>query len=204
MMKIKIEEKHENLLLKRQDITFLVEHAGTATPPRLDVRDKLAAQMNCQTDQLYVIKLQGLFGQSSTRGLAHLYASKEEALTQEQAHIIKRHSTEEAAPAAPTPPAPKEEVEVAPEKKIEEKPPKKEKPPAEEKKEEAKPPKEEVKPLKKEKPPKEEAKPPKAVKKAAEPAKAKPKPAKEEKTKAEAAPKKKKGAKKPPKEKDAS
>ena len=184
-MKIKIKEKNENPLLKRQDITFLVEHSGTATPPRLDVRDKLAAQMNCQTDQLYVIKLQGLFGQSSTRGLAHLYASKEEALAQEQAHIIRRHSTEEAAPAAPAPPAPKEEVEVAPEEKIEEKPPKKEKPPAEEEK--------------------KEAKPPKAKKKAAkEPAKEEPKPAKKEKKKAEAAPKKKKGTKKSPKEKDAS
>ncbi|MFX0079944.1 MAG: 30S ribosomal protein S24e, partial [Candidatus Hermodarchaeota archaeon] len=165
---------------KRQDITFLVEHAGTATPPRLDVRDKLAAQMNCQTDQLFVIKLQGLYGQSTTRGLAHLYASKEKALAQEQAHIIKRHSTEEAAPAALAPPAPKEEVEVSPE----EKPPKKEKPP-----EEAK----------------EEAKPAKEEKKAAEaPAKKEPKPAKEEKKKAEAAPKKKKESKKPPKEKDAS
>ena len=194
-MKIKIKEKNENPLLKRQDITFLVEHSGTATPPRLDVRDKLAAQMNCQTDQLYVIKLQGLFGQSSTRGLAHLYASKEAALILEQNHIIKRHSTEEAAPAAPAPPTPKEEVEVAPEEKIEEKPPK----------EEAKPPKEEVKPPKKEKPPKEEAKPPKGEKKVAkEPAKEEPKPAKEEKAKAEAAPKKKKGKKKPPKEKKAS
>lgn len=184
MMKIKIEEKHENPLLKRQDISFLVEHTGTATPPRLDVRDKLAAQMNCQTDQLYVIKLQGLYGQSSTRGLAHLYASKEEALAQEQAHIVRRHSTEEAAPAAPAPPAPKEEVEAAPEEKVEEKPPKKEKPPEEAKK---------------------EAKPPKKEKKAAkEPAKEEPKPAKEEKKKAEAAPKKKKGDKKPPKEKDAS
>jgi len=177
-MKIKIEEKHENSLLKRQDITFLVEHSGTATPPRLDVRDKLAAQMNCQIDQLYVIKLQGLYGQSSTRGLAHLYASKEEALAQEQNHIIKRHSIEEAPPAAPAPPAPKEEVEVPPEK-IEEKPPKKEKPPKEAKK---------------------EAKLPKEEKKAAE----EPKPAKKEEKKAEAAPKKKKGAKKPPKEKDAS
>lgn len=144
-MKIKIEEKHENPLLKRQDITFLVEHTGTATPPRLDVRDKLAAQMNCQTDQLYVIKLQGLYGQSSTRGLAHLYASKEEALAQEQAHIVRRHSTEEAAPAAPAPPAPKEEVEAAPEEKVEEKPPKKEKKAAKE------PTKEEPKPAKEEK-----------------------------------------------------
>lgn len=198
MMKIKIEEKHENSLLKRQDITFIVEHTGTATPPRLDVRDKLAAQMNCQTDQLYVIKLQGLFGQSSTRGLAHLYPSKEAALAQEQNHIIKRHSLEEVAPAAPAPPTPKEEVEVAPEEKIEEKPP-------EDKKEEAKPPKEEVKPSKKEAPPKKEAKPPKGEKKAEkEPAKEEPKPAKEEKPKAKAAPKKKKGTKKPPKEKEAS
>lgn len=179
MMKIKIEDKQENSLLKRQDITFLVEHAGTSTPPRLDVRDKLAAQMNCQTDQLYIIKLQGLYGQSATRGLAHLYASKEEALAQEQAHIIKRHSTGEAAPAAPAPPAPKEEAEVSPDERIEEKPRKKEEPP-------------------------KEAKPPKEEKATKAPAKEKPKPAKEEEEKAEAAPKKKMEPKKPPKEKGAS
>ncbi len=137
-MKIKIEDKQENPLLKRQDITFLVDHTGAATPTRLDVRAKLSAMLNCKEDQLYITKLNGLFGQSTSQGYAHLYPSKEAAQVQEQNHIIKRHAIEEVAP-----PTPKEPVEAAPEEKIEEakeplkeeaeKPPKKE-----EKKEEAK------------------------------------------------------------------
>ena len=85
-MKIKIEEKHENSLLKRQDITFLVDHSGTATPSRIDLRAKLAAMLNSKEDQLYIIKLSGLYGQSTSQGYAHLYPTKEAALKQEQAY----------------------------------------------------------------------------------------------------------------------
>ncbi|MHA2406003.1 MAG: 30S ribosomal protein S24e [Candidatus Hermodarchaeia archaeon] len=159
-MKIKIEEKHENSLLNRQDITFLVDHSGTATPSRIDVRAKLAAMLNSKEDQLYIIKLSGLYGQSTSQGYAHLYPTKEAALKQEQAYIIKRHTIEEAAPTPakePTPPAPEEKGEEPTEPPKEEgKPPKK--------KEEKPKPKEEGKPkaeVKKEEPPKEEGKPPK-------------------------------------------
>ncbi len=142
-MKIKIEDKKENLLLKRQDIMFFVEHTGTATPPRLNVRAKLAAMLNCKEDQLFIIKLNGLFGQSVAQGYAHLYPSKEAALMQEQTHIIKRHSQEEPAPPVTAEPPPKEEVETTPKKPEEVKaPPKKEVKPEEVKA----PPKKEVKP----------------------------------------------------------
>ncbi|TRO50491.1 hypothetical protein E2P71_10470 [Candidatus Bathyarchaeota archaeon] len=114
-MKIKIEEKNDNALLQRQDITFLVDHTGTATPPRVDVRAKLAAMLNCKEDQLYIIKLTGQYGQSISQGYAHLYPSKDAAAMQEQVHIKKRHGTEEAAP----PPAMKPAKPVAEEKKEE-------------------------------------------------------------------------------------
>ncbi len=171
-MKIKIEEKHENSLLNRQDITFLVDHSGTATPPRNDVRAKLAAMLNSKEDQLYIIKLSGLYGQSTSQGYAHLYPTKEAALTHEQAYIIKRHTIEEATPppaVEPTPPAPEGKGEEPTE------PPKEEKPPT--KKEEKPKPKEEKPPTKKEAPPKEE-KPETEVKKEepkAAPPKGKPK-----------------------------
>ena len=158
-MKIKIKEKHENSLLNRQDITFLVDHTGTATPSRNDVRAKLAAMLNSKEDQLYIIKLSGLYGQSTSHGYAHLYPTKEVALKQEHAYIIKRHTTEETAPPPAVESAPavsEEKVEEPtvptkaekPPKKEKEKPkPKAEKPKAEAKKEEAKaaPPKEKPK-----------------------------------------------------------
>ncbi len=102
-MKIKIEEKTESPLLNRQDITFLVEHPSSSTPPRLDIRAKLAAMLNCQEDQLYIIKLQGQYGQFVTRGVAHYYSSKELALTHEQKYVLKRHTTEAATDTASAP-----------------------------------------------------------------------------------------------------
>lgn len=123
-MKIKIEEKTENPLLNRQDITFLVEHPNSSTPTRLDIRAKLAALLNCPEDQLYVIKLHGQYGQFVTRGLAHYYSSKELALTHEQKYVLKRHTTEAAADAASAPSKKKapieEETEGEPEEEGEE------------------------------------------------------------------------------------
>ena len=121
-MKIKVKEKLDNKLLNRQDITFLVEHPGTATPRRLDVRSKLAAILNCKEDQLFIIELAGLYGRSSAKGLAHLYPSKEAVLSQEYEHIIKRHEIVEEAPKEEIPPAtetedsPKTEPPAPPEK----------------------------------------------------------------------------------------
>ncbi|MFX1490732.1 MAG: 30S ribosomal protein S24e [Promethearchaeota archaeon] len=141
-MKIKIEEKMDNPLFKRQEITFLVEHQGTATPTRLDVRAKLAAMLNCKEDTLYIIKLNGLYGQSTTQGFARQYPSKEAAVVHEQDYILKRHTKEEAPPAETTPPPQPEMPETKPEEP--KAPPKEEKPKeALKKKEEKAPPKEE-------------------------------------------------------------
>jgi len=98
-MKITIESKAENKLLNRQDIRFLVDHSGAPTPPRLEVRSKLAAMLNCPEEHLYIVELVGTYGKSVTRGYARLYPSKEAALAQEPKYIIKRHQkpeTEEA------------------------------------------------------------------------------------------------------------
>jgi small subunit ribosomal protein S24e len=179
-MKIKIEEKQENPLLTRQDISFLVDHSGEATPARNDVRDKLAAMLNCKEDQLYIVKFNGQYGQSTTRGYARLYPSTEVALSKEQKHIIKRHSTEEEAappgmeipePASKEPPKsedekPEEKSEKPAKKEEPEKPSKKEAPKKEKKKEEPKaastkeatPPKKKPKPKKKAEKPSEEKK----------------------------------------------
>ena len=141
-MKIKIKDKTDNPLLNRQDISFTVEHPGTSTPIRLDVRAKLVAMLNCKEDELFIIRLSGLYGQATANGLAHLYPSKEAALQHEPAYIIKRHPKETpAASEAPPPPAPKEEKAKEPAKEEKAKEPAKEekaKEPAKEKESESK------------------------------------------------------------------
>jgi small subunit ribosomal protein S24e len=137
-MKIKIEEKTDNPLLNRQDINFIVEHPGTATPLRLDVRAKLVAMLNCKEEELFIIRLSGLYGQATAKGLAHLYPSKEAALEHEPQYIIKRHSKEEAPSEAPPSPTPKEEKAKEPAKEEKAKEPAKEEKAKEPAKEESK------------------------------------------------------------------
>ncbi len=117
-MKIKIDEKVDNQLLNRQDIHFSVEHPRTATPSRLDVLAKLAAMLNCKEDQLFIIELAGMYGQSVTRGYARLYPSKDDAMSQEYSFILKRHQISEEA----SKPAPKEAAKPAPKEAAKEKP----------------------------------------------------------------------------------
>jgi ribosomal protein S24E len=183
-MKIKVNEKTDNPLLNRQDISFTVEHPGTSTPLRLDIRAKLVAMLNCKEDELFIIKLSGLYGQATAKGLAHLYPSKEAALQHEPAYIIKRHSKEDIASSeTPPPPAPKEEKAKEPAKEEKAKEPAKEEKAKEPAKEEKA--KEPAKEEKAKEPAKEEkAKEPAKEEKAKEPAKEEKakEPAKEEKS----------------------
>ena len=151
-MQIKIQQKVENKLLKRQDVTFLVDHAGAPTPPRLEVRSKLAALLNCKEDQVYIVALAGVFGSSTSKGEARLYPSSETALAQEQKHILRRHKSKEERKAEQA----KEAEEKAKEEAAKPKPPKKEEKGKEAKEEEGKE-KESKKEGKEKKPPEKEA-----------------------------------------------
>jgi ribosomal protein S24E len=133
-MQIKIQQKVENKLLNRQDITFLVDHAGAPTPPRLEVRTKLAAMLNCKEAQLYIVAVAGVFGSSTSKGEARLYPSSEIALAREQKHILTRHKTKEERKAEED----KKAEAKAKEEEAKEKAPKKEAKAKEAKEEEAK------------------------------------------------------------------
>jgi ribosomal protein S24E len=152
-MQIKIQQKVENKLLNRQDITFLVDHAGAPTPPRLEVRAKLAAMLNCKEDQLYIVAVAGVFGSSTSKGEARLYPSSEIALVREQKHILTRHKTKEERKAEES----KKAEAKAKEEEAKEKEPKKKEAKAKEAKEEEAKEKEPKKEGKEKKPPEKEA-----------------------------------------------
>jgi ribosomal protein S24E len=152
-MQIKIQQKVENKLLNRQDITFLVDHAGAPTPPRLEVRAKLAAMLNCKEDQLYIVAVAGVFGSSTSKGEARLYPSSEIALVREQKHILTRHKTKEERKVEES----KKAEAKAKEEEAKEKAPKKKEAKAKEAKEEEAEAKEPKKEGKEKKPPEKEA-----------------------------------------------
>ena len=133
-MEVKITEEQQNILLKRKELLFEVEHSQTkGTPSRLEIRNKLAEILKTKPELVYVKRVETKTGTMRAKGKANAYESVEQAKLIEPRYIVTRNM----------PPAEKkekaEEKVGAPPKKAE-KPEKTEKPerteqPAEVKKE---------------------------------------------------------------------
>jgi ribosomal protein S24E len=118
---VKILDERPNPLLHRKEYTFEVDHAGTATPPRADVRKELAKLVKVPADRLVIERMNARFGTAKTRGEAVAYATKEALDITVREHILIRNGLrEKATPAAPapageaTPPSPAKEEPKAP------------------------------------------------------------------------------------------
>jgi len=132
-MEVKITEQQQNILLKRKEIQFEVEHSQTkGTPSRLEIRNKLAEMLKTKPELVYVKRVETKTGTMKATGEANAYESIEQAKLIEPKYIVTRNMPPEKKEKA------EEKVEAPPKKA--EKPEKKEKPakteqPAEVKKE---------------------------------------------------------------------
>jgi len=91
-MEIKIVAENENLLLKRREVTFQVEHDQTGgTPPRLEVKNALAKLLKKDANLVFIKKLETKTGTHVAVGLANVYDSIEQAKLIEPEYIIKRN-----------------------------------------------------------------------------------------------------------------
>ncbi|MGD8506392.1 MAG: 30S ribosomal protein S24e [Candidatus Bathyarchaeota archaeon] len=121
-MEIKIVSQKYNPLLKRKEVVFKVEHEKVGgTPPRLEIRAKLAQMLKMKLEQVYVRKVETKTGMRIALGEASGYDTVEQAILIEPKYVIERNT-------------PKEKAEEAERPKKAEKPKKPEKP-AEEAKE---------------------------------------------------------------------
>ena len=108
-MKLKIDSKEQNPLMKRREVTFSVEHAQTGgTPTRVEVRKQLAKLLKTDLDLVYVKQLETKTGTMVAIGEATAYDSVEQAKLVEPEHIIARNATPEK---PEEPPAPEEKPE---------------------------------------------------------------------------------------------
>jgi len=89
-MDIDIVDEDENPMLHRTDVRFEVRH-DDATPPRLSVRDSLAAALNKDAEEVVVRKLDTKFGMRRTVGHAKVYESPEHAQDVEHEHMLQRN-----------------------------------------------------------------------------------------------------------------
>ena len=90
-LQIEILKEFENPLLKRKELECIVRHPRTATPTRAEIRDKLAALLNCDKETLFVEKILSEFGVSVTKIYARVYSTPSEGEKIEPSHIIVRN-----------------------------------------------------------------------------------------------------------------
>ena len=95
-MKLKIISKEQNPLMKRNEVTFSVEHAQTGgTPTRVEVRKQLATLLKTKLELVYVKQLETKTGTMVAVGEANAYDSIEQAKVMEPKHIIAINATPE-------------------------------------------------------------------------------------------------------------
>ncbi|MFX0104419.1 MAG: 30S ribosomal protein S24e [Candidatus Hodarchaeota archaeon] len=85
-----IEEK-KNPLIERTEIKFRIDHFGTGTPNRLDIKKKIAAMQGSDEKLTIITHLDTQFGASHTFGKAHIYDNANELQFFESFHIQVRN-----------------------------------------------------------------------------------------------------------------
>ncbi len=112
-MEVKIVDKKYNPLLKRKEVVFEVKHEKVkGTPPRFEIRAKLAEMLKMKLEHVYVRKVETKTGTMLALGEANAYDTVEQAVLTEPKYVIQRNTS-------------KEKVEEAEEQKKPEKPAKK-------------------------------------------------------------------------------
>jgi ribosomal protein S24E len=90
-MKIEILNERENKPLARKEVDFRVDHAGTGTPSRAEIRTKIVAQFDADKESVIIKSLDTKFGAGLTEGTARIYSDPEQLKRIELDHIVKRH-----------------------------------------------------------------------------------------------------------------
>jgi len=95
-MEVKITSELKNLLLKRKEIAFEVQHTQTkGTPERLEIRNKLAEMLKTKPELVYVKRVETKTGTMKAAGEANVYESVEHAKLIEPEYIITRNLPQE-------------------------------------------------------------------------------------------------------------
>lgn len=89
-MNVNIIEKKKNPLLQREEVAFEVADAKV-TPPRKELRAKIAALCNANEELTIVGKMRTFFGQHRVSGNANIYATKGAMERTEGRHMINRN-----------------------------------------------------------------------------------------------------------------
>ena len=73
-MDVKKSSEKNNLLLKRKEITFFLDHDSQGTPQLFEVKTAIASLYGVSEDLVYILKLETLTGTTRTVGEAEIYS----------------------------------------------------------------------------------------------------------------------------------
>lgn len=73
LVDIKILNKKVNPLLHRTEIEFEIEHIGSGSPNRLEVKEKLSAMTTSKSELTFIRSMKPRFGIPQVHGMAHIY-----------------------------------------------------------------------------------------------------------------------------------
>ncbi len=105
-MNLRIDNKKQNALQHRWELTFTAEHNGVATPKRDELRQKVAEAMGAKKELVIIDRTNTETGTGVSHGYAKVYESVEAAKKTERNYMQVRHGLAEkkkrvaAAPAA--------------------------------------------------------------------------------------------------------
>ena len=90
-MELEIIRRVDNPLLEREEIRFRLTHAKAASPKRKQVREQIAAALDCKQSLVVIDNMAADFGRPETVGYAKHYRKKETMQSIEAPHILKRN-----------------------------------------------------------------------------------------------------------------
>jgi len=97
-MQIEVIKEEDNALLNRKELQIKIEH-DAATPARIEVKNKVAADLKTEPDTVIVDNMKTAFGKKETIAYVKIYESAEAARQIEREHILKRNQAPTLEPA---------------------------------------------------------------------------------------------------------
>ncbi len=97
-MQIEVIKEENNTLLNRKELQIKIEHQA-ATPARIEVKNKVAAELKTEPGRVIVDNMKTAFGMKETMAYVKIYESADAALQIELEHILKRNQPPTVEPA---------------------------------------------------------------------------------------------------------
>ena len=98
VVKMEITSQTRNELLKRNEVSFRVDHEEAGTPRRTVIRQRLSEMLDAGLERVYLIKFETRTGSMTAFGEARIYDSADRASYAEPKHIMLRNSPESEKP----------------------------------------------------------------------------------------------------------